>query len=745
MALTRMAELEIDQSHLPRVQEVRQNFAVLEDGVFAHSLQEQEIEQYYMTNIQKNQLVQNDIRVAKQLQDEEEEQRAQHSALLRQTSRQIEEQDFEYARLIQEQIQRRAEEARRREMDDEEFAKRMQEEEEQRLRRAREASSSGSEPSPSHHAHSSPQYSPSSSRGQRSTYHYSSHYNSPQAGSPRGLRTNPHLRSSEGHPFRDSGQRFSDESEGSDTVFSEHSSVRAKTLPPQRQMRDRNDRSVVSHRSFPEPCNDYERRNHHEKAYAERWRAQNHHNLESELRREYDRKQELESESAEVRQRCKRTDSVRLPDKRRQSFREAAKTWAYRDNPDKHVRFRDDSTKSDGRMEVWEMLGQVLRERGVPVRLGNSSGAPLQIGAAQRRERRDSRALYGSEASCSDTQPHQRAFQRAVTARHSFHGDIRERRRKSCNREQTQGQDYEPVQPDREIRRRDSNLSRERQGSRRWKEHKCVRKDESGANEHRITRTTSERRSSEEWDMERPDRRAPNRSQSLSSSSSSSRALRSRHTPTTERDRTSLELGELQQVLHDEELARTLQEEEGRVQSREAEPSLGNSYPEGDFQVAQVAQDEEIARFMQKQEIKSKRRSRELEGPVSWREHRTMMSQHDRRVRDRQVPRERLDSEGLPSPPEDCSPEDQPHSAVSTLPTSSEIRNIAEELDPTFQVRRSGPESLQEAHTGGSCCAPLPAQSAFLEEPTFIPPTKRQAEKSVRPKSKEKRENCKQQ
>ncbi|XP_072305187.1 coiled-coil domain-containing protein 187 isoform X2 [Eucyclogobius newberryi] len=350
MALTRMAELEIDQSHLPRVQEVRQNFAVLEDGVFAHSLQEQEIEQYYMTNIQKNQLVQNDIRVAKQLQDEEEEQRAQHSALLRQTSRQIEEQDFEYARLIQEQIQRRAEEARRREMDDEEFAKRMQEEEEQRLRRARE-----------------------------------------------------------------------------------------------------------------------------------------------------------------------------------------------------------------------------------------------------------------------------------------------------------------------------------------------------------------------------------------------------------ERDRTSLELGELQQVLHDEELARTLQEEEGRVQSREAEPSLGNSYPEGDFQVAQVAQDEEIARFMQKQEIKSKRRSRELEGPVSWREHRTMMSQHDRRVRDRQVPRERLDSEGLPSPPEDCSPEDQPHSAVSTLPTSSEIRNIAEELDPTFQVRRSGPESLQEAHTGGSCCAPLPAQSAFLEEPTFIPPTKRQAEKSVRPKSKEKRENCKQQ
>lgn len=41
---------------------------------------------------------------------------------------------------------------------------------------------------------------------------------------------------------------------------------------------------------------------------------------------------------------------------------------------------------------------------------------------------------------------------------------------------------------------------------------------------------------------------------------------------------------------------------------------------------------------MQKQEIKSKRRSRELEGPASWREHRAMINHHDRRVaRERQV------------------------------------------------------------------------------------------------------------
>lgn len=100
-------------------------------------------------------------------------------------------------------------------------------------------------------------------------------------------------------------------------------------------------------------------------------------------------------------------------------------------------------------------------------------------------------------------------------------------------------------------------------------------------------------------------------------------------------------------------------------------PSTRRSHPLGDFRVAQVAQDEvrrvhgekipplirshspihqlltsdlrtvlqEIARFMQNQEVTSKRRSRELEGPASWREHRAMMSQHDGRgaARERQV------------------------------------------------------------------------------------------------------------
>ncbi|XP_041859685.1 coiled-coil domain-containing protein 187 isoform X2 [Melanotaenia boesemani] len=356
-----MAELEIDQSNLPRVQEVCQSFAVLEDGALAHNLQEQEIEQYYTTNIQKNQLVQNDIRVAKRLQDEEEEQRAQQSALLKQTTKQIEEQDFEYACMIQEELQRHAEEAHRREQSDEEIAKRLQEEEEQGVRRR--------------------------SRG-------------------------------------------------------------------------------------------------HE---------------------------------------------------------------------------------------------------------GHSEGALLEPSG------------------------------------------------------------------------------------------------------------------------------------------------------------TSLDLGELHQVLQDEELARILQEEEETLLRRNSQPSPPSSYPEGDFRVAQVAQDEEIAHFMQKQEIKSKRRSRELEGPASWREHRAMISHHDRQAaRERKVQRERLDSEGLPSPTEDCSPENQPPSPIHVIPNAQQIRNIAEELDPTFQARRHSTE-----RQAGPACGSLPMPQSglhdFLEEPTFIPPTKRQTEKSRWNKPKEKKENCKQQ
>lgn len=222
-------------------------------------------------------------------------------------------------------------------------------------------------------------------------------------------------------------------------------------------------------------------------------------------------------------------------------------------------------------------------------------------------------------------------------------------------------------------------------------------------------------------------------------------------------------------MLRDEELARRLQEEEERLMRRipQPVPSPHSSYPQGDFRVAQVAQDEEIARFIQKQEMKSKRRSREMDNPGLWRDPREMAHPHDRRPpRVRQ--RERLDSEGLPSPSEDCSPDQHPagptstglevsapaassHGRADTLQQAHPIRNIAEELDPTFKARRQSKDTLRLGPTISGppvCQSPSVPQSGlhdFLEEPTFIPPTKRQSDKSGRIKLKEKKENCKQQ
>uniref|UniRef100_H3ALW9 Coiled-coil domain containing 50b n=1 Tax=Latimeria chalumnae TaxID=7897 RepID=H3ALW9_LATCH len=110
-----MTDIDIDQSHLPRVREVCEGFAVLEDGALAHFLQEQEIENYYASNIEKNQLVQKDIRIAKKLQGEENEYCRQ---LTEHQQRLVEERDLEYARAIQEELQLQAAEHRRREEED---------------------------------------------------------------------------------------------------------------------------------------------------------------------------------------------------------------------------------------------------------------------------------------------------------------------------------------------------------------------------------------------------------------------------------------------------------------------------------------------------------------------------------------------------------------------------------------------------------------------------------------------------
>ncbi|KAK1899262.1 Coiled-coil domain containing protein 50 [Dissostichus eleginoides] len=633
-----MAELEIDQSNLPRVQEVCQSFAVLEDGVLAHNLQEQEIEQYYTTNIQKNQLVQNDIR----------------STLSRHASRQLEEEDFEYARLIQEEIQRCSEQARRREQEDEEIAKRLQEEEKQRItRRSRGQDSEGSTsdpalPSPHQHTLSSPhqgeeQYSSSTSRWQCSTSHNHSDLTRPQADSPRGVTAQRNTNSGSNQRHTDSkrgirDERVSEDSEDSDTVFSEQLAVWSQRL---------NERLNTA------PLDDG--------------------HLQISQKRETRRGGPgfgIEQDAIVRSMRVRTGAEIRI------------KT----DNSRSSI--RPQQGKSRG---VWEMLGQVLRERGVPVRLGDN-GAPLQIGP----QSRDSQVLHGSEVSCGDSLPHQRVFQRPANTRHSFHGDTRERRRLSHR--ESSGRDH---------------------------------------TEDRLRNNVE----------------ASQRSQSLSSSRAPT-GDRSRHEAAgaslqPEPVGESLDLGELHQVLKDEELAQKLQEEEEKLLRRNSEPSPCSPYPEGDFRAAQVAQDEEIARFMQKQEMKTKRRSRELEGPSSWREHRSMISHHDRRAsRDTPVQRERLDSEGLPSPTEDGSPENQPPSTFSTIPQAQPIRNIAEELDPTFRAGRPDPESLRVGQAGPTCQSlpmPHPGLHNLLEEPAFIPPTKRQTDKSGRSKPKEKKENCKQQ
>ncbi|KAM6928811.1 coiled-coil domain-containing protein 187 isoform 1-T2 [Lycodopsis pacificus] len=801
-----MAELEIDQSNLPRVQEVCQCFAVLEDGALAHNLQEQEIEQYYTTNIQKNQLVQNDIRVAKMLQDEEEEEQAQQSTLLRQASRQLEMEDFEYARVIQEEIQRCAEEARMREQEDEEIAKRMQEKEKQRttrISRGQEGRSEGSTidpalPSPRQHTlrglqQGEDQYSSTTTRWQCSASHNHSDLTEPLADSPRGVAAQTHTAawSNQGHPDSmreirsELRERLSEDSEDSDTVFSVQPSVwsqrpneRLNTAPPRQraslyQPPERNYRRLCSRSSFTEEERGGWTEDYNESGDLEQRRPRNL-DQERNHREEYQsfhssRDQDRDGRLVEVRERrSSRSESVRLHDRSKHSNGDLARTWSYTENPDKRVRFQDNtwsSPRPQGETRrVWEMLGQVLRERGVPVRFG-CDGAPLQI----RPQSRDSQVLHGSEVSCSDSQPHQRAFRRAATTRHSFHGDIRERRRDHREDGDRHGKDVEHDGKIYEISSRDANLAkRERGGSRRWREHRYTNESERNANDCRVRRTTSERRrwhkpieerlsSEEEQEVERrgerPCRRAPQRAQSLSSSRASNGG-RSRHVAAgaplqAEPGEARLDLGELRQVLQDEELALELQDEEERRLRRNSQPSPCRSYPEGDFRVAQVAQDEEIARFMQKQEIKSKRRSRELEGPASWREHSTMIGVHDRRAaRDRPVRRERLDSEGLPSPTEDCSPENQPPSPISTLPQVQQIRNIAEELDPTFQARRESIESLRAAPAGPTCQSlPMPPSGLhdLLEEATFVPPTKRQTDKSGRAKSKEKKENCKQQ
>nr|XP_033778641.1 coiled-coil domain-containing protein 50-like isoform X3 [Geotrypetes seraphini] len=145
-----MTETEIDESSLHGVQKVCRDFAVFEDGALAHSLQKQEIEQHYASNIQKNKLVQKDIRIAKKLQDEEDQQSKLQCLQKRQ---QIEERDLAYARVIQEELQKKAEQRQQREEEDQEVARKLQELEEAELQGRRLGSHSRHRDGSRRHCH----------------------------------------------------------------------------------------------------------------------------------------------------------------------------------------------------------------------------------------------------------------------------------------------------------------------------------------------------------------------------------------------------------------------------------------------------------------------------------------------------------------------------------------------------------------------------------------------------------------
>ncbi|XP_072521828.1 coiled-coil domain-containing protein 50 isoform X2 [Salminus brasiliensis] len=199
-----------------------------------------------------------------------------------------------------------------------------------------------------------------------------------------------------------------------------------------------------------------------------------------------------------------------------------------------------------------------------------------------------------------------------------------------------------------------------------------------------------------------------------------------------------------EQLVRDAELARILQEEE------DGQPHRKSCGSEVDFRAAQVAQDEEIARYMQRQERKNSRRSQDLEvqeRPIEV-NRRGTDNTTSRKVEPLQMPRERLNSEGLHSPVEEENTlEHHPLSPTCSTLRTQPVHNIAEELDPTFTARKRDSQ-ISTSPQSGICLAPRTPHSIFydyLPEPTFVPPTRRHADKLGRPKAKEKRENCKQQ
>ncbi|XP_027026207.2 coiled-coil domain-containing protein 187 [Tachysurus fulvidraco] len=730
-----MAELEVDQSNLPRVQEVSQYFSVLEDGALAHNLQEQEIEQFYSSNVQRNQLVQKDIRVAKRLQNEE-----QHRAqmLREQTTRQLEEQDSEYARRIQEEIQRAAEEQRKREEKDEEIAKQIQEEEELYIRQRNSCRRTGAREngrtirSPNTHQPSLPLSSEEEElawHGQaRSPSPSTSDYEADHCEHRRPFNREYADTAKQRHqPVRQlplrrrSGQSRSSFASQSSTSGHLHGGWGDVVRLIKNDLSEQGYLSYSSEDELFEPVYKLERilsqRQHAlERRGEQRARLSRHSSMREGNSRTWQGYQvgQVERKRRSV---YNNSESVRLY---------SSSDWKSGDGK-RHVRFQDDQMRHNfyinNRRAFEENHGGERELRSSTMR---PSQGDVQVDRRTSLDEVNTACRHERSNVVRNSLSHERGEEGEVCCRLRKGG---RREEGSCrvraeHRPHTHSLREGWRQEGEESRRYRGEPSRRRVRSERWQ----------GYQEDRSS--TEEEEEDTERERRRVETRAPRHPQR-----SLSVPHRGRSTGAGERvNRPSLDLGELRQVLQDEELAHRLQAEEEellRVDLASAAP-LERSYPKGDFTVAQVAQDEEIARFMQKQEIKAQLRSQELEESGSGRGYGEMSHAHDNtEVNDRQMSRERLNSEGLMSPGDECSLERQLPSPVTLQ--QHPFRNVAEDLDPTFQ-RKDDVQAVQSISGTSEIQTP---QAWSCEEPAFVAPTKRHNEKAVRAKSKEKKENSK--
>ncbi|XP_051900553.1 uncharacterized protein LOC127586552 isoform X2 [Pristis pectinata] len=95
-------EVEDGGTGLSRVKEVCQKFQILEDRTVAHVLQEQEVEEHLAANKQKAEQVRVNLRVARKLQEEEDE---QSRRLARKLRRQLMDMENDYKQMLEEELQ----------------------------------------------------------------------------------------------------------------------------------------------------------------------------------------------------------------------------------------------------------------------------------------------------------------------------------------------------------------------------------------------------------------------------------------------------------------------------------------------------------------------------------------------------------------------------------------------------------------------------------------------------------------